>query len=163
MTIDDRTRTVEVSDADGHLTVSIDGTPLNADVRLIDGSLWTLLLDGQSFEVVAIEQQDGYEVLIDNQVFEVEVERADLPRMAGARAQPGTTGGPAQLKTPLTGTVIEIAVAAGDSVAAGQVLVVVESMKMNNELRAPRAGAVEAVFAKAGDRVERNTVLLTIA
>jgi biotin carboxyl carrier protein len=62
----------------------------------------------------------------------------------------------------MTGVVVEVAVEAGVEVHAGQVVAVVESMKMNNELRAPRDGRISLVHVAKGDRVERNAVLVTL-
>lgn len=151
---------VEVYDDAAGLSVLIDGVRLQADLRQIEGPLLTLLLSGQSFEVVAVEQPDGYEVLIDNQVIEVEIERPE--RRRGGVEQVAAGGGSMPLKAPMTGMVVDVAVAVGDAITAGQVLVVVESMKMNNELRAPRDGAVQAVHIQRGQRIERNAVLVTI-
>jgi biotin carboxyl carrier protein len=66
------------------------------------------------------------------------------------------------LRSPMTGVVIEVVTEAGATVTAGQVLVIVESMKMNNELRSPRDGIVDAVHVQQGERVERNATLVTI-
>ena len=151
---------IEVAEDGAALSVQIDGEVLHADLEHVGGPVLTLLLNGRSFEVVAVERPDGYEVLIGNQVFEVEVGRPG--RRGGAAALAQSDGGPTQLKTPLTGTVIDVRATPGASVSGGQVLVVVESMKMNNEIRAPRDGVVAEVHVKAGDRVERNALLVTI-
>ncbi len=149
---------VHVLEADGAATLNIDGETLHADLRHVDGPVLTLLLDGRSFEVVAVEQPDGYEILIGNQVFDVEVERPGRRRVESVAG----AAGPTQLKTPLTGVVKDVPIKAGDAVTQGQVLVVVESMKMNNEIRAPRDGTVAEVHVGAGERVERNALLVTI-
>lgn len=159
--VDGEAHDVQVLEADGAsslTTLSIDGETLHANLGHVDGPVLTLLLDGRSFEVVAVERPDGYEILIGNRLFEVEVERPGRRRAEGL----GGAGGPTPLKTPLTGIVKDVAVKAGEAVTQGQVLVVVESMKMNNEVRAPRDGTVSDVHVSAGERVERNALLITI-
>ncbi len=160
------THDVEVSEEGGRSLVRIDGDEfLEANMREINGSLLSLLLDGRSFEVVAVEQEYGYEVVIGNHAFEIEIEaeRAD-PRGAKKieRQRPATAGSADVLRSPMTGVVIEVVIEAGATVTAGQVLVIVESMKMNNELRSPRDGTVDAVHVRQGERVERNATLVTI-
>ena len=163
LSLDGVSHEVEVREENGRLTVVVDGKCLAADFRRINGSLMSLLLDNQSFEMVAVEQPGGYEVVIGNQPFEIEVERSNHGRHAGGRAVAGIDGaGEVQLRTPMTGVVIEVMVAAGTQVSAGQVVVIVESMKMNNELRAPREGTIESIHVQPGDRVERNMVVATI-
>jgi biotin carboxyl carrier protein len=159
--VDGEPHEVQVLEADGdsaETVLSIDGASLHANLRHVDGPVLTLLLDGRSYEVVAVERPEGYEILIGNRLFEVEVERPGRRRGEGF----GAAGGPTPLKTPLTGVVKDVAVQAGEAVSQGQVLVVVESMKMNNEIRAPRDGTVSEVHVSAGERVERNALLITI-
>jgi biotin carboxyl carrier protein len=71
--------------------------------------------------------------------------------------------GPAPLKAPMPGLVVRIAVAVGDTVSAGQALVVVEAMKMENELRAASGGVVTAIRAIEGTAVEKGAVLVELA
>ena len=151
---------VEVSDDGDGYAVQIDGQLLNADMRRIEGSLLSLLLNGRSFEAVAVERPDGYDINIGNQVFEVDVERPG--RGHSGAAGPSGSPGDAQIRSPMTGVVVEVLVQAGAAVSSGQVLLVVESMKMNNELRAPRDGTLESIHVGPGDRVERNALLATI-
>lgn len=153
-----RDHDVSVEREEGHLVVLIDGERLHADLERVDGPLFSLLLNGRSYEVVAQERADGVDVVLGDRTYEVEYVRPGRAGRAGAVAD-----GELQLKAPMTGTVVATPLAAGASVAKGEVVVVVESMKMNNEIRAPRDGIVREVRVKAGDRVERNSVLATIA
>jgi biotin carboxyl carrier protein len=74
----------------------------------------------------------------------------------------GVAAGPAPLIAPMPGLVVRVNVTEGDEVAAGQGLVVMEAMKMENELRAPAAGRVSRVHATAGTAVEKGTVLVEL-
>lgn len=160
LNLDGTEHDVVIDERGGATTVTIDGRSYNADLQRVDGPLFSLLLDGMSFEVVAQERSDASEVVIGDRSFEIEVERPGRRRAGGAAA---AAGGALQLKAPLTGSVVQVPVKAGDALSAGQVVVVVESMKMNNEIRAPRDGRVVEVHVQAGDRVERNALLVTIA
>jgi glutaconyl-CoA decarboxylase len=87
------------------------------------------------------------------------------PARAAPPAGPATHrqgGAPVTLRSPIPGRVVKVAVKAGDSVAAGQTTVVLEAMKMENELAAPRAGRIAAVLCTAGQAVESGQDLVTI-
>ena len=91
----------------------------------------------------------------------VEDERTRL--LAEVKASGGSQTGEVVIRSPMPGIVIDIAVKVGDAVQEGQTLVVVESMKMHNEFRAPRAGVVKAIRIERGAKVLMNTILMTLA
>jgi biotin carboxyl carrier protein len=105
------------------------------------------------------------EVVVDGWRFEVDVEseaRARLrERATSARASTGK-GGPSELRAIIPGRVVSVDVAEGDLVEAGGRLLVLEAMKMQNEVRAPRAGTVARLAVGAGQTVELGDVLLVI-
>lgn len=145
-------------------------TPEGLQVRLNDrwhtvdfapsgrSGIYSLLVDGRSFEVYARPRPGGWEILIGNRVFSVDTG----PTRPGARRAALEPEGAWTLRSPLAGVVAETLVGPGDEVRAGQALLIVESMKMNNELVAARAGKVTAVHVQAGQRVERGTPLVRI-
>lgn len=149
---------VEVEVAEGATTLLVDGERIAADLHHVDGPIYSLLLDGASYEVAAHEQPGAYRVTVYNHTYRVEAKR---PR-ATSRGVGVDSSRPTQVKSPLTGMVVDVAVAPGEKVIAEQVLVVVESMKMNNELRSPRDGTVATLHVTVGQRVERNALLVTI-
>jgi pyruvate carboxylase len=105
------------------------------------------------------------EVVVDGWRFEIEVEpegRAALRERA--RRDRGEAGhsGPAEVHAIIPGVVVSVAVAPGDAVTAGQQLLVVEAMKMQNELRAPRAGTVERVMVGERSTIEVGDLLVVI-
>jgi biotin carboxyl carrier protein len=79
-----------------------------------------------------------------------------------ARAAAGAADGPARLLAPMAGRVVRVLVAAGQAVRAGQGVVVVEAMKMENELRAPRGGVIADVPVREGASVDAGAVLVVI-
>lgn len=91
---------------------------------------------------------------------------APAPKAAPAPAAPSAPSAPASgapLKAPMPGTVISVAVKPGDKVEKNQVLLVLEAMKMENDIVAPQAGTVTSVSVKKGDSVNADDVMLTIA
>jgi biotin carboxyl carrier protein len=106
------------------------------------------------------------EVVVDGWRFELIAEdaaRADLRgRATNDPAGAATGGGPLEIRAIIPGRVIAVAVVPGDAVAAGDALLVVEAMKMQNELRAPRAGSVARVLVGAGSTVEVGDVLVVL-
>jgi pyruvate carboxylase subunit B len=105
--------------------------------------LYTLSLDGYRFSIDAVDER-GRSI-------------RELARAAAASA------GPAPLKAPMPGLIVRVLVAPGDTVAEGQGLVVMEAMKMENELRSPSAGTVRSVAATPGTAVEKGAVLVELA
>lgn len=105
------------------------------------------------------------EVLVDGFRFEVDVEderRAALRERATRARATGVHGGPLRIDAIIPGKVVAVSVDVGDAVTAGQQLLVVEAMKMQNELRSPRDGTVERVGVAVGDRIEVGDLLVVV-
>jgi biotin carboxyl carrier protein len=106
------------------------------------------------------------EVVVDGWRFELEVEdaaRADLRARATRARVHGIGNGPLEVRAMIPGRVAAVSVAAGDAVITGQTLVVVEAMKMQNELRAPRDGVVQSVSVGAGETIDLGDLLVVLA
>jgi pyruvate carboxylase subunit B len=146
--------------------VTVDGQRMAASLESIEGTPVRLLRVGDQVHRV-LAKRDGargnYTLDVDGWQFQAEAHdertRAIRDLAAAARA----TSGPSPLVAPMPGLVVRVLVAAGDEVAAGQGLVVVEAMKMENELRAAVAARVTAVRAVAGTAVEKGAVLVELA
>jgi biotin carboxyl carrier protein len=105
------------------------------------------------------------EVVVDGWRIEVELEferRAVLRERARRGAGVASHGGPVEVRAIIPGRVVAVSVVAGDSVEAGQQILVVEAMKMQNELRAPREGSVQRVGVAVGDTIEVGDLLVVI-
>ena len=120
-----------------------------------DGA-WSILIDGRSYAAKLLGEG---EVSINGRVFQVEVFDPRGPR--GRRAA-GERSGPQVVTTSMPGRVVRVLVTPGQQVAAGQRLIVVEAMKMQNEMKAPRAGRVVSVEAEAGATVSAGDILVVI-
>ena len=105
------------------------------------------------------------EVVVDGWRFELDVEdveRAELRRRATRATDPEAASGPAEIRAIIPGRIAAVRVTAGDTVEAGQTLLVVEAMKMQNELRATQDGIVERVAVGEGDTIDTGDVLVVV-
>lgn len=157
-TIDGRERAVELSD--DRRTVSLDGQKLDADVSRVEPGVYSVLLGGRSHEVVVKDGVSGMlDVYVGGRHFAV---RVSDPRRVRRRHGAVEVEGRQSIVAPMPGKVVRILAAAGDSVEAGQGLVVVEAMKMQNEIRSPKAGKVVEVKVAPGEAVNPGQVLLVV-
>jgi multidrug efflux pump subunit AcrA (membrane-fusion protein) len=143
--------------------VEVDGKPVAADIRILSPGVLSILLtlpDGttRSFRCIA-DAGDDPAVLIDGRRIPYTI--AD-PRSLRAISASAVHSGPRPLKSPMPGRIVRVLVAAGETVEAGQGCVVVEAMKMQNELKAPKAGIIGRLSAKVGETVAAGATLLII-
>jgi biotin carboxyl carrier protein len=130
-----------------------------AQVETPEPGVYSILMDGRSFDARVEEGPGGLIVAIDGYRFEIEVRD---PRRR-ARKPAGRDGeGIQEVVAPMPGKVVRVLVAAGDAVSVGQGLVVVEAMKMQNELKAQRDGRVATVRTREGATVSAGEVLATL-
>ncbi len=131
------------------------------DSRFILPGLYSLIIDGQSYEVsVYSPETDVYNVYLHDGMRRVELLS---PMALVMRAHGGVSGGQAlSVKAPMPGKVVRILVSPGQKVKKGQGVVVVEAMKMQNELQALSDGVVKAIKVKEGDGVEGGAELVVL-
>jgi biotin carboxyl carrier protein len=161
VTIDGRTHKIVLAE-DG--TAQVDGQPIPVDIRpLADGVLSILLTlpDGRtrSFRCIADPSTDDPAVLIEG--LRIPYAVTD-PRSLRATSNALTASGPRPLKAPMPGRIVRVLISAGDRVEQGQGCVVIEAMKMQNELKAPKAGVVARLSAAVGETVPAGATLLVI-
>ena len=159
--VNDQTFDIDINE-DGRILVN--GEERAIDFRVLrQGELYSLLLDHLSFEA-AVEERDGlYHVMIVGSLYEVQVTDERSRRLASAFMAFGDSGGEVLIRSPMPGLIVRVPVQPGQAVAKGETVVVLESMKMENELKAPRDGTVHMVHIAEGDNVEQNMVLDTIS
>lgn len=159
-TIDDKEYTVDIIDED-HL--SIDGKVMEVDFESINGQpVYTMLIDGKSYEAYVYAGEEEWQVLLLGRQYPVKVEDEREKRLKTAGGGKVSETGEFHLKAPMPGLVVAIPVEENQPVEKGQVLVVLESMKMQNELKAPRAGTVQRIKIKPGESVEQRQTLLSV-
>jgi biotin carboxyl carrier protein len=158
-TVDGRTLRVLVQGKDGHYTVTLDGKELEVDLFDAGADFVSLLIEGKSHEAGLEKRAGGYTVVLADDVIGV-----DLADAAGgeAPALKKAATGPQRINAPMPGKIVRLLVGPGDLVAAGAGLVVVEAMKMENELRAPRAGRVRETAVREGQTVETGALLVVL-
>ena len=161
--------TVHVGDSTLEIDIDRDGNVrmgdevLDADLQpSADPTLYSLILGHHSHQLRVEPGEDAYRVQLNGVSYEVVVEDERTRLLAGVKFAGAAATGELALKSPMPGIVIDVAVIEGDIVEAGQILVVVESMKMHNEFAAPRAGTVKAVRVAPGAKVQQNAILLTL-
>ncbi len=162
-TINDKTYLIEIND---DRRVFVDGVECAVDFESISGQpVYSLLLDGRSYEayIYEAEEGEGWQVLLRGDLYTVVVEDEREKRLKAAAGVVVTAGGDFNLKAPMPGLVVSVPVAEGQAVKTGDLLVVLESMKMQNELKSPRDGTVTRVRARVGETVEHHQVLVTVA
>ena len=159
---------VELKDlASQPMLVSVDGQEYRVEQR--NGGSPQLLIDGQAYPAKVVEAApDHVVVAIGEQTFRVELPAlasAAPEKPAAAAPDPAPAAPPAEgtrVLAPLPGRILRVVVATGDRVARGQELCVVEAMKMENSIRAPRDGVVREVRVQAGQSVGPGELLLVI-
>lgn len=158
-TINDKKFEVEIRN-DG--TMWVNGVQRTVDFLPLTDALYSLIMDNTSHEVVVEERDGAYEVLMGGRMYSSTVldERAQL--MKSRRGGLEADSGEISIKSPMPGLIVAIPVSEGDAIKAGQTLVILESMKMQNELKAPRDGTVQRISVKPGETVEQKKVLITI-
>ncbi|MFM8322660.1 MAG: biotin/lipoyl-containing protein [Chloroflexota bacterium] len=159
-TIDGREFVIEILD---DATVQVNGKTYTIDFDSIcDQPVYSLLLDGRSYEGYVYPGEEDWQVLLHGRFYPARVED-ELARLL-RQATSGEMGEQAefQLRAPMPGLVVSVAVAEGQAVSKGQVLAILESMKMQNELKSPRDGTVGRVRVQPGDSVEQRQVMLSV-
>ena len=154
-------RTFEVELVNG--TVTVDGQPVKAEIAPVPGTpVRHLLLDGRSYTLVAQsgEERGAWDVHLDGGRFDAVVVDERTRAIQAMTGRAGGAQGPKPVKAPMPGLVVRIDVEPGAVVKAGQGVVIIEAMKMENELRAEVGGTVARVLVQQGQAVEKGAVLV---
>lgn len=147
-------REVHVSHASKALQVNVGGTTFFPEVTSLGGGTFLARVHGRSHVFHCVREGDVIHLFWQGAVYRLEVESAKA-----RAAQRHAAGG---LEAPMPGKVIAVKVIPGQSVTKGQELLVVESMKMENAIRAPKEGTVKSVTAQVGEMVSPGNVLVEI-
>lgn len=159
-TVGDQEYNIEIVD---EINVVVNGELFQVDFNSIDGQpVFSLLVDGRSYEAYVYPAEEAWQVLLKGRSYTVTVVDEREKRI---RATSGAGVGERKefhLKAPMPGLVISVPVSEGQDISVGEVLIVLESMKMQNELRAPRQGRIARLRVNEGDNVEQNETLLSV-
>jgi biotin carboxyl carrier protein len=147
----------------GEHHITVDGVDYEIDFESVsEQTVYSLLANNNSYEALVYESEEGWQVLLHGSQYVLLVEDERERRL---RASLG--GGPPEnvdyhLRAPMPGLIVTVPVSEGQVVEKGDVLVVLESMKMQNQLKSPRPGTVSRVQVQPGDSVEQRDTLLSV-
>jgi len=151
----------QLGDKPSQVTAIIDGRSVEADAARILPGRYSILLGGHSLEVNVEETASGLLVYVAGREFQVEI--TDPRSWRSRRGGSIQLEGRQQVTAPMPGKIVSVLVAPGQKVEAGQGLLVIEAMKMQNEIRSPKPGVLERLFAKEGQTVSAGEVLAVIS
>jgi biotin carboxyl carrier protein len=161
-TVHDDSRVVEITGSDGRYRITIGEQVLEVDARQPAPGVYSLLVDGTSYTADVLDRDGACVVHVGGEAYEIVVEeqtrhiiRTRGGAAAGARSR--------TLSAPLPGKISRVAVRPGDTVQAGDTLLVIEAMKMENEFKASGAGTVAEVRVEPGQAVNAGDVLIVMA
>jgi biotin carboxyl carrier protein len=158
--IDGREQEIEIEPTEGGYMVTVDGTTHEVDCANLEASFYSLIIDGKSYEISVREGAvpDEYAVRHGGHLRTVHIVDP-MAAIAGAHlVQTGTI----TVKAIMPGRVVKVLVEEGDEVDEGQGLIVLEAMKMENEVGAPRRGRIQSVAVQAGQTMETGDTIAVI-
>jgi len=158
----EKTYTVEIEEVGKSLyRVAVDGSEFLVDGKKTGFTNYSLIVDNRSFEVEVDVKEDEYRVLVDGRNYHIDLIDERRVRLGGLQSGIQLQGRQ-NVSVPMPGKIIAVLVSEGDTVEKGQGLVIVEAMKMENEVCCPINGEVKEVRVKTGDAVEAGAVLAVV-
>lgn len=158
--VEDKTFVIEVQQD----AVVVDGKAHVVDLRRIEPlSIYSLLVDNLSHEIHIEEQEGRHGALLRGKLYTAEVQEEHLVEQAACSATPSSGRDSACITAPMPGLVLEVRASVGQATRSGDVLVILESMKMRTEVRCSQDGVVHAVHVAPHDHVAHGQVLVTIS
>ncbi|HUM06655.1 MAG TPA: biotin/lipoyl-containing protein [Terriglobales bacterium] len=151
---------MELEGADGHWTCRLDGQYIFVDAILTRPDVLSLLIDGRSFEIKREQTATDLHLWVGSRRFAVELH--DPRSLRSRRDGAGDEHGPRKLVAPMPGKVVRVLVEENSQVETGQGIVVVEAMKMQNEIKSPKKGVVQKILAVQGTNVNSGDVLAIV-
>ena len=159
-TIEEKQFTVEIID-EKH--VSVDGKVYEIDFESVSGQpVYSLIVDGRSHESYIYQGDENWQVLLRGRLYPVTVEDEREMRLRAAAGGRVAETGEFHLRAPMPGLVVAVPVTEGQEVKKGEVILILESMKMQNELKAPRDGTIGRIRVRPGESVEQKQTLLSV-
>jgi biotin carboxyl carrier protein len=155
--IDSRSVRLQLERKDERWNCQLDGRLIEIDPVLIAPGVLSLLIEGRSYKV---RRESANWLWIEGRPYDTEVR--DPRSLKSRRGGTADNSGPKKLTAPMPGKVVRYLVSQGDAVEAGQGLVVVEAMKMQNEIKSPKKGAVKKLVAAVGAAVNAGDALLIV-
>lgn len=159
--VDGKTHRLELTQGESLWHCNIDGHSLDVDAALTAREVMSVLIGGDAFEIKRERSLRGdLHLVIGSARYAIDVQ--DPRSLRTRRAAAGSEAGPQKIIAPMPGKIIRIAVAVGDEVKAGQGVIVMEAMKMQNEMKSPKDGKVKKVLVAEGATVNPGDTLAII-
>jgi biotin carboxyl carrier protein len=159
--VDGKTHRLELTKGEKTWLCTIDDEMIEVDAALTARDILSLLVGGDSFEVKRERSLQGeVHLIIGSARYAVDVQ--DPRSLRTRRTAGGAEAGPQKITAPMPGKIVRIAVAVGDEVQAGQGVIVMEAMKMQNEMKSPKDGKVQKILTSEGSTVNPGETLAVI-
>ena len=160
VTVDGKPHRLELESAEGAWKCRLDGREINVDAVLARPDVLSLLVDGRSYEIKREQTESDLHLWVGSTRFAVELRdpRSLRSRRDGTR----DASGPRKLVAPMPGRIVRVLVSEKSEVEAGQGILVVEAMKMQNEIKSPKKGVVQKILATQGATVNAGDVLAIV-
>ncbi len=158
--VDGKPFRVELNRTDGRLECKLDGQPVDIDAQMTARDVLSLIIGGRSYEIKRAVGQADTHMVVGLARYETEVRDPRSFRARKAAASEAT--GPKKLVSPMPGKVVRVLIPKGGEVDAGQGVIVVEAMKMQNEIKSPKKGIVQQVLAAEGTAVNAGQALAIV-
>lgn len=143
--------------------VFVDGEPLSVDLAQSGvPELYSMLFNGMSHELLIESERFNYTVTLHGEQIPVQIEDERMRKLNMGRKIPALSHGELAVTAPIPGLVVQVLVSVGDKVEENQPLILLEAMKMENEIRSQRSGTVKSLEVDAGQRVEQNATLMIL-
>jgi biotin carboxyl carrier protein len=160
ISIDGKNHQLELNKIDSRWECTLDGKKMDVDAVIARPNVLSLILDGQAFEVKRERTATDLHLWVKSARFAVDVR--DPRSLRSRRAAGGGVEGPQKLIAPMPGKIVRVLAPIGTAVAAGQGVLVIEAMKMQNELKSPKDGVVKQVIVAEGTSVTAGEVLAIV-
>jgi biotin carboxyl carrier protein len=159
ITIDGKKYRLDLNRADGRWSCRLDGREFEIDPILTRPDVLSLRIGDLSYEVKSERVANELHLWVGSTCFAVEVRD---PRSLRGRTRAGDDHGPRKITAPMPGKVVRLLVREGDEVEPGQGVVVVEAMKMQNEIKSPKKGSIQKILVSEGAAVNAGDVLAIV-
>ncbi len=157
-----REHRLDVRQAGEGIHVRLDDREFLVDLLRVNSALYSLLIDGRSYEIEVPDGGEAFVVLVNGQPFQVEIQDEQERRLRAAVGKGEARAAKRVVTAPMPGKVVRLLVKPGDAVSPGDGVIVVEAMKMENELKAPTAGTIKEIRVEEGKPVSGGDVLVVI-
>src|SRR5580704_404542 len=159
--VDDKTHQVELTRHEKAWLCKVDGQQIEVDAELTTRDVLSVLVGGKAYEIKRERSLQGeLHMVIGSARYAVDVQ--DPRSLRTRRAVAGAEAGPQKIKAAMPGKIVRILVSEGDDVEAGQGVIVMEAMKMQNEMKSPKAGRVQKVLTAEGSTVNAGDTLAVV-